>query len=617
MIARVAELLKGPQQVGQRTDSTPYPPSHLSTTPSTMASETTSTPWRDSGITSDTTASGPVDIDQEKLKAHLYLNLRGHTWQFPPHDIARMLSPKLVKEENRRDVTVRPQLDHYDILITHPVVENVMHEVFARPPPPPPFTAIDERANYTRTVDFLNSCIGLCNTAYNTIYERRAEISPFVIKPRSKRWLPHLRFVVNDKLAGDTVRGSVNPIKPDVIAIDSATLPNPSSALVGYWNLPDELRRNPKSNARQIQLSVDLKKGSWKRMVLQLATYGRGQYTASPLRVFTIVFGIDHSARTMRVLIFHHGGLTASHEINLGPRENLVQQRRDLLKIFLSILLWQGPGDAGLPEYTNGESWIVPSGKNGTVIVKQKAVLYYQPLLRSRETFVAILSNKQPPPDVPSPPVANETEKLERIVGSMTLRSLTKPTTPNQIPTGNSTPVEQPTNTHPTGKRSPLNGWKDLMVSVVHQMSKQYEGAIAFYDDVSTRDERDYGIFSPGDAIGKVAWPTLRRRGVEASMYRACNGDYGTPDFISAYEPLTSRGDVYSNAIYLPPPGSNLESYFWKFAEKDPHCTAATEVDVRNKAISFIKSIGDSLEYCVSAWDLCECLLHSMLGMST
>jgi len=97
-------------------------------------------------------------------------------------------------------------------------------------------------------------------------------------------------------------------------------------------------------------------------------------------------------------------------------------------------------------------------------------------------------------------------------------------------------------------------------------------------------------------------------------MYRACNGDYGTPDFISAHEPLTSRGDVYSNAIYLPPPGSNPESYFWKFAEKDALCIAATDVDVRNKVISFIKSIGNSLECCVSAWDLCECLLHSMLG---
>ncbi len=295
-----------------------------------------------------------------------------------------------------------------------------------------------------------------------------------------------------------------------------------------------------------------------------------------------------------------------------------MEQHRDLLKIFLSILLWQGPVDAVLPEYTNGESWIVPSGKNGTVIVKQKAVLYYQPLLRSRKTFVGVLSNEQPPPDVPAPPVTNETLKRERNAGLITLGSLTqKSTTPNQIPAGNSTPIEQPTGTHPTGKRSPLNGWKDayLLISVVHQTSRQYE--CAFYDDVLTRDERAYGIFPPGDAIGKVAWATLPRRGVEESMYRACNGDYGTPDFISAHEPLTSRGDVYSNAIYLPPPGSNLESYFWKFAEKDALCIAATDVDVRNKVLSFIKSIGNSLECCVSAWDLCECLLHSMLGMST
>jgi len=208
--------------------------------------------WTDSssGITSDTTSSGAADCQ----------------WQFPPHDIARMLSPKLVKKENRRDVTVRPQLDHYDILITHPVVENVMLEVFATPPSPPDFTTIDDErlgANY--------SCIGLCNAAYNMIHERRAEITPFVINSRDKRWLLNLQFVVNDKLAGDSVRGASNPVKPDIIAIDPLTLPNPLSALVGYWNLPDELRRDPSSNARQIQFACD----------------GRGQYTASPSSFIT------------------------------------------------------------------------------------------------------------------------------------------------------------------------------------------------------------------------------------------------------------------------------------------------------------------------------------------
>ncbi len=100
-------------------------------------------------------------------------------------------------------------------------------------------------------------------------------------------------------------------------------------------------------------------------------------------------------------------------------------------------------------------------------------------------------------------------------------------------------------------------------------------------------------------------------------MYDSCVGDFGTPDFLSSFQPCTSRGDVICNSIYLPPPGSDLEAYFWKYDNgSESKCEPAKEVDLRYEVIACMKSIGDTLEYCKSVWDLCECLLHSMLGVS-
>ncbi len=93
------------------------------------------------------------------------------------------------------------------------------------------------------------------------------------------------------------------------------------------------------------------------------------------------------------MLIFHHGGLSASHELELKKPEHCSA----FLRIMLSILLWQSPADAGFPEFTDGMTWVLPS-KVGTVEVKQKEVLYYHPSIRSRETFVALLEREKPPP---------------------------------------------------------------------------------------------------------------------------------------------------------------------------------------------------------------------------
>lgn len=69
-----------------------------------------------------------------------------------------------------------------------------------------------------------------------------------------------------------------------------------------------------------------------------------------------------------------------------------------------------------------------------------------------------------------------------------------------------------------------------------------------------------------------------------------------------------------SNSFYLPPPDKDKADFFWKYAENDETYLPAKELDHRNLVVVHIKTIGDTLEYCESAWELCICLLHAMLG---
>lgn len=416
-----------------------------------MDKPSSSTPRGGADPTSGTTASGIPDIDQDALKDRLAKILNGHTWQFRPHDIARMLSPRFVLEECREDAANRPLLEHFDLLIEDPVVVHAMNQAFADPPPPPIFVT-DERANYIPVADFLNDCVAACNEAYDMIAQNLHN-GPFTVATRDKRWFPNLSFLKYDRETGDRVRGATRALKPDVIGIDAPNPPDDPADVLGYWNLPDELEDDRKAN--QIEIVCDLK-SEWKPMVPQVGTYGRALFTRCPQRVFTLAFAIDHISKVMRVFIFHHGGLTASHAISLahpgintcGPvAEKLARSRRDFLEILLSILLWQGPADAGFLEFTDGEEWVIPSGDDGSVTAKQKAVLYYHPLVRSRETFVAVLEREQPPQPLPSAAGSSKgPAEITAGVQRMTLRSAMKKkaTVPK--------PVVPPAENTPTGQ---------------------------------------------------------------------------------------------------------------------------------------------------------------------
>ncbi|KLO14766.1 hypothetical protein SCHPADRAFT_299202 [Schizopora paradoxa] len=499
------------------------------------------------------------------------MNLKGHTWQFPPDDITRMLSPKVLqlqyRNQPRDEVTgFRHLLIHFDSLIDHPTVVQVMDEVFIRPLTAPILQA-NEPLDYEPVADFLNQCISLCDIAYGKIASQLGEDGQFTVKARTDRWL--VTSFGYDRQVGDKIRGA-HPLKPKFVE---------GSDTACWWKVPVG------EKGMQMHICSDLK-AEWPDIILQCATYARGQFYADPLRSFVVVIAVNHKSSSLRVLIFHHGGLSASREFFFGPNAD-EGSHRAFLKILLSIFLWQGPADAGLPEFTDGETWVLPSKTQEHTVATQTSILFYRPSIRSRETFVALLN-------VPGTLLLNEESEAVQVTPSMDSSASAAEAVGKELQ-------------HIQLESATVPGRNVL---AAQKTDHQNIYPLKFLDHEPSRKERNYLDIPSGDLVAKCSWPSYLRCGVEEKVYESCRGDFGTPTLYASYEPFTSNHHCMTNSFFLPPPGSNLSVYFFPIWNEE----TAREPDYRSLVVSLSRDRGKTIDNCESAWDLCIFLLHSMLG---
>lgn len=78
-------------------------------------------------------------------------------------------------------------------------------------------------------------------------------------------------------------------------------------------------------------------------LILRCIAYARRLFHVSPSRSFPLVLSFRPDIHELRLLIFHRGGLTASKPLDVRRRPD----HEDILRLFLSILLWTTPKDAG------------------------------------------------------------------------------------------------------------------------------------------------------------------------------------------------------------------------------------------------------------------------------
>ena len=192
---------------------------------------------------------------------------------------------------------------------------------------PPSWPAVEsERAWHGPVAVFLNNCVDACNCALG---RSRGSAG------KSHRWYDGLKFIVHDDPVEGEAKG-IQTIRPDLVG-GRGMDPNKRSS----WSPKD-----PHTN--QILVPVEVGR-NWTSMVMQSVTHARTLFSASPSRQFALALGFRHVEAELRFLVFHRSGLTAS--IPLCVRDE--QGRRDILRVFLSILSWKSANDAGFLEFYN------------------------------------------------------------------------------------------------------------------------------------------------------------------------------------------------------------------------------------------------------------------------
>lgn len=356
-------------------------------------SQSSSSPHRRHSRQSHTISTPPISRAQAELLDLVAAEIDDQTYQFPPDEVARMLSPKRLKDGLLP--LPQPLLKDFDCLIDETVVKDAMKQVPELKVVNDEWDTNSERQNYESIAKFLNTCVQECNNVYGVIHQKLAsqEDHRFSVVAQTERWLPGLRFAKYDKATGDGIHNA-SALKPDFVGLDDVADSNPEDFLC-WWSLPShEIAETGKGKKRKDTPDFEIAvpgevKGDWKVMVQQAGTYARGLFAASPLRRFALVIAVDHKQKLLRYLIFHHGGLSASQPLNLTDAKDC----RAILKVLLSILLWQSPEDAGLPSFTDGHHFVLPHPLDG--MFKIECVIHQALSTRGRNTYVARLKPLQ------------------------------------------------------------------------------------------------------------------------------------------------------------------------------------------------------------------------------
>jgi len=309
-------------------------------------------------------AQGSSSVYQEELKRKMSDELSNQVWQFPPARIAEMLCPF--------GLSAPPIEDAVKSLTS--TLTSLAKSDFSRVS----LAAGAEARNYLPLANIMNACIDSCVE----VIEKCAT---------TPRWFADLQFIVWDKEMSDGVDGA-KPLKPGLGGVIDPPAPEHVKL---YWNLAEENETN-----RRLLLPFEVKENDMP-LVTQAAMYARMLNSVVPFRAFELVLTYNQNSDQFRFLIFHRGGLTSSEPIKLRytTEKNKSPQPpncTDLVRMFMSILIWTKAGDAGYPLFSNGRQFILPDPDplDPTLAFNFAIdeVLYQNSAIRSRNTWVARLA---------------------------------------------------------------------------------------------------------------------------------------------------------------------------------------------------------------------------------
>lgn len=101
----------------------------------------------------------------------------------------------------------------------------------------------------------------------------------------------------------------------------------------------------------ETELAIPIKLDEdWPTVVAQAARSAQILLATCPSRKFGVVIGFRRTTLELRFLISHRGGLTGSKPLSVVEEKG----KRDILRVFLCMLMWRTKEDAGMLVYDTG-----------------------------------------------------------------------------------------------------------------------------------------------------------------------------------------------------------------------------------------------------------------------
>ena len=280
----------------------------------------------------------------------------------PPLEVSRMLSPKGPKPWLEAAGQLLP-LDHHDYMVDELVLQIALDDVVIRLESDEILTS--QSLEHHDLAGFLTRCTEACHNALD-----KQPNAPL----RQDQWYKDLRFTVKTR-TGDCSTSLQPPI------VGGPGFPVGGDEVLSW----DRLGGKPTDG---LTLPVEIG-ASWRRIVSCASDDARRLFCASRMPSFALILAFNRIEKALRILIYHHGGLTASWPCDITQHGGL----REIGPLFLTLSSWRTPGDAGfIPSCTNA-TYALPAdqlGENYTLAVVD-GVLSWSPCVRGRMTTVSRL----------------------------------------------------------------------------------------------------------------------------------------------------------------------------------------------------------------------------------
>ena len=528
-----------------------------------------------------------------------------YAFQFPIHQFMNMISPRYLKDSTDR--TNNHSLDDFTYFIDFPFFDEAVDYGYSEccshtrlqwhswaTLPTCMWPAGSDRDLYHEPIaDLLNTLVEIGHNALDAVGVPLA---------REDRFYSHLTFIVYCyRQTGDYLsRSSHSRLEPRIVGGNDIS-EHERQDVTCWWGAPQIKKNDPSAPHANIEVVVVVEE-SWSSLVADGIKYAKCQFMAHPSRTFVLMLGFNYSEDTMRFLLFHRSGLTATEDINLREHDGC----KDFLRVMMTILLWSEQHDAGFPECSNDVEFFL-ADKLGvstwtitdTIHASKKFILGPAPfvhLVRSAGIMTGLGE-----------------ESKGRLRGRCDHEDTAAETDRSQSLSGDNAKNGMP---HRSFMRYTFIFSLRCTKALIHPFeSRGRRGGVYFRGHMP----RHYlpilfialSSIPPGYMLLiKESWQPLDRVNLEEDMSVVAEESGVQLTVGGIMEVEYNNGEAQSTSIFLPTDEAVCQRR-WVINR----CRAERRTVKRcQKVLLPVITLGIDLTSCKSAWDLCESISHSLLG---